>query len=659
MTTRLQGTDGIRGLVAPDSSGQHPLKFYLDQGLLTPGFFEQYCYAYGLLLIQESLARFGDPVVIGWDPRDPEQIFTSAAMAGLQKAGLNPCQVGVLPTPAIPLYMLHIGAVGAVMLTASHNPADQNGIKLFHPHLGMKFLPKDDERLTAKLYSLSQYDLAEKPLRGDIQDHQEAAREFFIACHRDPANSWLAEDSLKDVILGIDASNGALGPHVSELFSGYGAELHLFCIEGRVNHHCGVAEIEGHEWISPEEVSSGAYQGFPALEGLFALAQKTEVQEGHKKLIGLVFDGDGDRCFRLDYFPDEESFKVLSGDHLGILQASYLAKQGIKGQFVHTVESDLAIAQTASRLGLEPELTGVGDKWILAMACMEWLRLQGQAVGADTLIHLTSQHPARASGFALARACSVQLVEYGLREIEPRFALGLEESGHAITAMHFQSPQGPRIAYAGNGAKAGLNALAATTNMPELNLREPFIPGVKKTYYVYYVKRGELIHGSPFLEAFHSQLTKAVAAHLDSGVSLKVKTFMEEADLAFFELWQKGKPQGAIFLRNSGTEDKSALYLRGPARWKTALLHLGEELHQGLLADLKQKSKSLCQLELSILSAISQGQEPQQGAHAFEGSPWERVLAEMERKEGVVTRENGLFKVTPKGLYLLKQMTSS
>ena len=133
---RLQGTDGIRGLVSiaePDLIND-PISAFLDEGILTEEFFELYTYAYCMVLIENNFASEFDSVVIGWDPRHISGHFHKAAIRGIRKSGLTAIVVDILPTPAISLYQLQIGAVCGFALTASHNPEDQSGIKIFLGH---------------------------------------------------------------------------------------------------------------------------------------------------------------------------------------------------------------------------------------------------------------------------------------------------------------------------------------------------------------------------------------------------------------------------------------------------------------------------------------------------------------------------------------------
>ena len=149
-TYRIQGTDGIRGPISNSINFPNldPISVFLKKGFLTEEFFELYTYSFCVNLINENLAKIGDTLVIGWDTRDSVGIYNKSSISGITKAGLNVKIVGILPTPAICLYHIFSEARASIVITASHNPPDQNGIKIFFGNSGLKLFPKDDEFLT-------------------------------------------------------------------------------------------------------------------------------------------------------------------------------------------------------------------------------------------------------------------------------------------------------------------------------------------------------------------------------------------------------------------------------------------------------------------------------------------------------------------------------
>ena len=148
---RLQGTDGIRREIRLSKSSeckkQAPQKILLEKGWITEEFMElyAYCFVKNLIKKKSKLSKTRN-IVIGWDPRDSSGFFTKSVVRGVLKAGAKALVLGVVPTPLVPLFMLHESADGGIMVTASHNPIDQNGIKLFLPFHGVKPLPADENQ---------------------------------------------------------------------------------------------------------------------------------------------------------------------------------------------------------------------------------------------------------------------------------------------------------------------------------------------------------------------------------------------------------------------------------------------------------------------------------------------------------------------------------
>ena len=138
---RLQGTDGIRSdarLATPDEK-KEPLKTFLEQKIITPEFMELYTYAWVMSIVSKKPKVKNPAIVLGWDPRDVDKKFSEAVIKGIRKAGANAISLGIVPTPLIPIYLLYCQAQGGIMITASHNPKDQNGIK----RIGNEFCDDD------------------------------------------------------------------------------------------------------------------------------------------------------------------------------------------------------------------------------------------------------------------------------------------------------------------------------------------------------------------------------------------------------------------------------------------------------------------------------------------------------------------------------------
>lgn len=660
----LQGTDGIRGRISTRQSldNTHPLDFFLETGFLTPEFFECYTFAFATLLIDANLARENENVVIGWDPRDRQGNFNRAAIAGIRKAGLNAIVAGTLPTPAMPLYMLSIDAAASVVLTASHNPADQNGIKLFCGHTALKLLPADDITLTDRIHEQKSFDLSKLKETGGFELREQRVKDFFVTFCLDPRNSWIDTGDFKDSILVVDASNGAVATVAEPVFSALPFQQVEFTnMEGHINERCGVADIEGMESISRDMVSSpdGRFSGYQTLDRLFELA--TKLKQGGSpgtSLIGLVFDGDGDRCYRLDYIPERDRFHVSSGDLLGIHQARYLLNDDSqKGKlFVNTVESDLNTAITARDMGYEAVLTGVGDKWILSRAVLD----QMQASLPENQVHKESfqAFTEKENGLS-AIDLSAWWQEVRKENVVPekdqrKYAIGLEESGHCITPGYFDSASLTTVCFSGNGIKTALNSVMAMapytgkSYQPDA-IEHPFEAGVRKTFYTYYVDKSRLKSGQAFRNEIQSTLIEQFKCCFPETFEMSLLEFSEEKEMIYCSISENQKQCGAIFMRNSGTEDKSALYLRGEARLQTFLEDLGFHMHLSLLRGQKNHSHPFVEFELKLLKAVERGDSPDTLLSQHKDLPCERILKEMELKEGLLMKSDGVLSLTGKG----------
>ncbi len=607
---RIQGTDGIRRDVRsqtdPSLAGLSPWEAFVERGVITDAFLEGYAYAFARLCLEA-----GPPsreMVVGWDPRDPAGVFTGAVTRGLRKAGATAAVMGVAPTPAVPMYMAFRGAAAGVMVTASHNPAGQNGVKIFLAPAGLKLLPADDRRLTAAVAALDWEELASAETRGGQVNSSLEWPEVFAGFHLAECNSWLraGERPLADFVLVVDPARGSFSGYAMNIFRAYGAdvvEVNADEGDGRVNWRSGVADLEGVASISFDDVAAGGrFAEYPALAALEKLEGTDDeaLATGASLLAGVIFDADGDRFFLVIYDPTGGELIVLSGDEVAILQAGELARRlgGAGGgrAFVNTVESDLAVAGAAASLGFDPVLKAVGDKWILTEA---WRLASGAAeVGEDAFAFSASLVPRFGAAGDLPH---VRDIPYGV---------GCEETGHAITFGDLFRADGSASPFAaGNGLKSALNALAAVATLrkklgpAELyrELRAPFPRGYKGNDYVFFTDKERLLAGGPAYE-FMAKEVEAVLAQCAPSLSLKKLEFAEEPDMLYWAGFDGGRHVFGVFCRNSGTEDKSALYVRAAGPWADAAAALRDELYPKFYAAVKDVDDPRSAAELACLA---------------------------------------------------------
>ena len=351
---RLQGTDGVRREIklAKDSEcrKQTPQQTFLEKGWITEEFMELYAYCFVKKLNKKKQKLYKTTtIIIGWDPRDSSGLFTKSVIRGVLKAGANAVVLGVVPTPLVPLFMLHEAADAGIMITASHNPKDQNGIKLFLPFHAMKPLPADDTDLTQILLKQSFGAIKKAPLKGKKTNCRNKALKQFQHFSLLPENSWIeSQNTLKALTLVVDPACGALEGIAVQIFREAGVgKVYEINKRGSVNQYSGVADLEGCSKITEDMIlkPSGRFHRHKAIVKLFEVGRANQklVKSGKKRIAAAIFDADGDRFFRLEYDPFQDTLWVLCGDEAAILQAQYLVsqKKHIGSLYINTVESDL------------------------------------------------------------------------------------------------------------------------------------------------------------------------------------------------------------------------------------------------------------------------------------------------------------------------------
>jgi len=577
MINRLQGTDGVRRDVKlssdPAIKGMSPLQAFIEKGFITEEFMELYTFCHVAYLIESGEMKIGEDIIIGWDPRDPEGKFTSAAVSGIRKAGGKAVVLGITPTPVIPIYILYKGAKGGFMITASHNPKGQNGIKIFKP-TGLKFFPEDDIRLTKK-FKEAEYDTVKKlNLRGNIEYSHDDAVRVFTEFSFDSRNSWVKESSIfSKIVLIVDPANGSFSGIAADIFKRLGFKEIIevsHYLNGDVNLNCGVVTLEGVSSITSDMIRGGErFEKNKAINKIFQIGRdkREEIKKGKVRVSGAIFDADGDRFYRVDYNPFDDTVIVLSGDETAFLQAMYLMEmlpEKYKGSlYVNTIESDINTAIAAEKVGFKAVITGVGDKWLLKEAIQ----------------------PAN------------------------RFAIGSEESGHNITEGYLKTKDNRQISvFAGNGLKSAINTFAASESILGKSdtkgyfqkLHSPFEHGLKKTFYIYKTDKSRLSKGTELWEKLEGFIKNICMEQFGNSVELSLKVRDEEPDMIYMAIYDKGKQpplspfdkgdlRGCIFVRNSGTEDKTGINMRGSMNDRERLMYIGERVMEYLIPEMKKK----------------------------------------------------------------------
>lgn len=334
MSKKYFGTDGIRGKV-----GEYPV---------TPEFVMRLGYAAGRVFVglQGNLAKGARPaVLIGKDTRISGYMFEAALEAGLAAAGVDILLTGPIPTPAVAYLTRALRAQAGIVISASHNPYDDNGIKFFSSE-GTK-LPDDVEfAIEAEL---------EKPMEvmssaklGKARRIDDAAGRYIEFCKSTFPNNM----DLRGLKIVLDCAHGATYHVAPDVFHELGAEV--VCIGNQPN---GLNINEKVGSTHPEAL------------------QKAVVE--FKADLGIAFDGDGDRVLMVD-----ANGKLLDGDQLlYIIAMGLYAKGKLKGGVAGTLMTNLALEHAFQSHQIPFGRAKVGDRYVLELLQTKNWKLGGENSG--------------------------------------------------------------------------------------------------------------------------------------------------------------------------------------------------------------------------------------------------------------------------------------
>ena len=357
MTRKFFGTDGIRGLT--------------NTAPMTPEIAMKVGQAAGTYFLRGDHRH---RVVIGKDTRLSGYMVENALVAGFTSVGMDVVQFGPIPTPAVAMLTHTMRADLGVMISASHNPYQDNGIKLFGP---------DGYKLSDEAEAEIEYLLAAEPKLAAAANigrarRVEDARGRYIHFAKSTFLEDLRLDGLKIV---VDCANGAAYQVAPAALWELGAEVVALGVtpDGKnINAGCG-------------STSPG-------------LLQETVVASGAH--IGIALDGDADRLIVVD-----EKGQLVDGDQLMALIATSWARSGLlkAGGLVATVMSNLGLERYLASQGLTLERTGVGDRYVL-----ERMRSQGFNVGGEQSGHIIlSDYATTGDGLIAALQILAELVTTG------------------------------------------------------------------------------------------------------------------------------------------------------------------------------------------------------------------------------------------------------
>ncbi|WP_030226503.1 phosphoglucosamine mutase [Actinoalloteichus caeruleus] len=354
---RLFGTDGLRGLANAELSPELAMSLAVA--------------AADVLFEQAEGAR--PTAVLGRDPRASGEMLEAAVAAGLASAGADVLRVGVLPTPAVAHLVSDLGASCGVMISASHNPMPDNGIKLFAAG-GAKLPDEVEDRIAARMAEGG----GDRPVGdriGRIQDVPGALDRYLD-------HLLLATPQrLEGLRVVVDCAHGAASTVAPEVYERAGAEVIAVNADPdglNINDGCGSTHIE--------------------------VVRDAVLEYGAD--LGIAHDGDADRCLAVD-----ADGQVVDGDQIMAILAVAMGESGelVDNVLVTTVMSNLGLHLAMREQGIDVRTTAVGDRYVLAE-----LRAGGYALGGEQSGHVVlPAHATTGDGLLTALRLMARVVATG------------------------------------------------------------------------------------------------------------------------------------------------------------------------------------------------------------------------------------------------------
>lgn len=328
------GTDGVRGVANTELTPE--LAFKLGR-------------CGGYVLMQHAPEQAHPRVLVARDTRISGQLLEQALVAGLLSVGIEVMQLGVISTPAVAHLTRTQNAAAGVMISASHNPALDNGIKFFGSD-GFKLSDQQEEEIEALIDAPE--DTLPRPSTdglGTIDEFPEGAIKYLQFLQ-----STISGD-LEGIRVCIDAANGATAPLVNQLFADL--ETDFYTMGDRPN---GI------------NINDGVGSTHP--EGLQAFVKEKGA------MVGLAFDGDGDRLIAVD-----ENGELVDGDKIMFICGQHLKSKGRleKDTIVSTVMSNIGFHKAIEEHGMVALKAQVGDRYVV-----EAMREGGYVLGGEQSGHI-------------------------------------------------------------------------------------------------------------------------------------------------------------------------------------------------------------------------------------------------------------------------------
>ena len=291
-------------------------------------------------------------ILIGRDTRISGTLIESAMTAGFLSFGANVKLLGVIPTPGVAYLTRKLKADASVVISASHNTYDFNGIKFFSDK-GMKIPDEIEEEIEEVLESGKIDELTAHPSKIGVSENREDLAEEYIYFIRKNFEENIENNNKINFSVAIDTANGATYKIAEKVFSKLGINYTIInnLPNGiNINENCGSTHLEG--------------------------LKKYVIENGSS--LGIAYDGDGDRCLAVD-----ENGKEIDGDFLLAIFGKYLEKKGkLKNDaIVATIMSNLGLKKFAENNNLKLQQTKVGDRYVLEEMLKNDYNLGGEQSG--------------------------------------------------------------------------------------------------------------------------------------------------------------------------------------------------------------------------------------------------------------------------------------
>lgn len=327
--SRMFGTDGVRGIANEELTAE--LAYKLGRA--------------GAYVLTEGTHK--PKILVGMDTRISGDMLESALVAGILSVGAEAICVGVIPTPAVAYLTRKYNADAGVVISASHNPVEYNGIKFFN---GTGYKLSDE--LEDRIQSVIESNFEGVPLPTGENVGRKIIEESAIDDYIEFAKSTIDID-LKGIKVALDCANGASYITAVKTFRQLGAEVKVINNDPdgvNINANCGSTH--------PEELMD------------YVVRKNCD--------LGLAFDGDADRCLAVD-----EKGNLIDGDFIMAICGKYLKDQGKlnKNVVVVTVMSNMGLFKALDGVNIDTVKTKVGDRYVLEEMIKEGYKLGGEQSG--------------------------------------------------------------------------------------------------------------------------------------------------------------------------------------------------------------------------------------------------------------------------------------